>query len=123
MNCYRIFCIVGLVGSTISTCYIVATHAQRRGQVEIGVGIDFVSPNELLICGITSYVLEAYFFICINSLFLNIKEGRPRHEKLTQDDGIHQPSVPLFNEASEACFEKVDTSMQPESPNGTTQSN
>lgn len=133
MNDYRIVCIVGLVCSTISTGYIVATHEQRTDPVEVGIGIDYISPNELLICGIASYVLEAYSFICINSLFLNIKEGLPRNENQTQENLIQtqqsvknernsDQSAPLHNEVSTDGFEKVVISMQPESLNSTTQS-
>lgn len=136
MNAYRIVCIAALVCSVISTGYIVATHTERTDPVKISLGIDFsytMSPNELLICGITSCVLEAYFFICINSLFLNIKEGLPRNGNRQENENIDQTqksvetkqksnqSLPLYPEVSTACFEKVVTSLQPESSNGTAQ--
>lgn len=89
MSGYRVICIFGLVFSIISAAVLVLStlfrdnHRYNRERDVIIVGSRYayeLSPIEALFDGMISLAVEIYIFICINSLYLEIKERSRRVE-------------------------------------------
>lgn len=135
MRGFRIICIVGIAFSIISVVHTVKTFRERKA-VDLSFGSRFhyrISPIVLLIDEFVSLALELYVFVCINSLYLNDKEGRPRFGVQVPIYRISQPqsvetdlhstqSAPSYKAVPDECLDEVVIQMQPEpSQSGTSQ--
>lgn len=104
---YRIICVFGLVFSSISVSILILSMLFMRTQKSTRsvhgdvYYTDEITPYELspiraLVKGISSLIIETYVFICINSLYLEIKEEGPfsRTQIPTHNVFINHPPTP-----------------------------
>lgn len=127
MRGFRTICIFSVFVSIISVLLTVVTFAEQK-PVDLSFGDRFhyrISPTVLLIYEIVSVVLELYVFVCINSLYMNDKEGRPRVDVQVPIYSISQPqsvetdlhstqSAPSYKAVPDECLDKIVIQMQPD---------